>query len=302
MNRRHWRIVVVLLSLACMVWLLISQWSKIRDLDLDVRPGMMILALVALILLFFLDAYGWHLIMRSLGHAPEPRTSIRIWMVSSLTRYLPGGIWGYLSRAAMCTEHGVPLVATSLGLYLETVLLMASALAAGFPALLSATGSPIDQGTAAMLWMVLALFIHPKVLAWTRHLPGMPGRLLAVAPFPKQVHMLGLFLYYLVFWAAFGGVFLCFVLALHPLAPASWLPVGASISMSFLIGFIAVFIPGGIGVRESAMYLLLLPHMPPAACLLISITSRLWIMAGEAISVGVAVTLVTRQPRDQPGT
>jgi uncharacterized membrane protein YbhN (UPF0104 family) len=289
---------VVLVSLACMVWLLLDQWSKIRNLDLVVRPGLMTLALFSLVILFFLDAYGWHLIMRSLGQAPEATTSMRIWMVSSLTRYLPGGVWGYFSRATMCTQHGIPLVITSLGLYLETMLLMASALAAGFPALLSATGFPIDQRTAAVLWLALALLMHPKVLAWTRHLPGKPGRLLAAAPIPNQIHMLGLYLYYLVFWAAFGGVFLCFVLAIHPLGSASWLPVGATICMSFLIGFIAVFFPGGIGVRESAMYLLLLPYMPPAACLLISIASRIWLMVGEGIAVGLTVALIRRRPSD----
>ncbi|MGQ0656506.1 MAG: lysylphosphatidylglycerol synthase domain-containing protein [Chromatiales bacterium] len=300
MKRWRWKTGVIVLSLAFMLWLLVDQWSKIRNLNLEVRPAMMAAALIALVVLFFLDAYGWHLILRSLGPRPEAPSSIRIWMVSALTRYLPGGVWGYLSRAAMCTERGIPLVTSSLSLYLETLLLTASSLAVGFPALLSATGFPIDPTTAGLLWLVLGLLLHPKAIALTRHLPGRPGRVLAATSLPSQLQTLSLYLYYLAFWTAFGAVFVCFVLSLYPLSPSSWVPVGASISMSFLVGFITVFVPGGIGVRESVLYLLLLPFMPPAACLLISIGSRLWIMAGEAISVGIAVAVIpAAQNRDR---
>lgn len=290
MRRWQWKAGFVLVSLLCMAWLLIDQWAKIRNLELTVRPGLMAVAVIALVALFLLDAFGWHLILRALGQQPDARSSIRIWLVSSLTRYLPGGVWGYLSRAAMCSERGIPLVTSSLSLYLETLLLSASSLAAGIPSLLFATGLPINLPSAVGLWLALSLLLHPRVIALLRHVPGQPGRLLATATLPRNSRMLMLYLYYLAFWAAFGAAFVCFVAALHPLPVNAWIPVGASISMSFLIGFIAVFVPGGIGVRESVLYLLLLPFLPPAACLLISIGSRLWIMVGEAIAVGVATS------------
>ena len=289
---------VLLTALGFMVGLLYDQWNRIRALDLEVRPGMMAAASLALIVLFFLDAFGWHLILRALGHEPEASQSIRVWMVSSLTRYLPGGVWGYLSRAALCAEQGIPLTSSGLGLYLETLLLMSSSFAVGFPAILFATGLPLSPLTAAAIWIGVSLLMHPRVIALTRRLPGRSGKLLDSVALPSARVMLCLYFYYLVFWILFGAIFVCFVLALYPLPPQAWLAVGASLSMSFLVGFIAVIVPSGIGVRESVLYALLLPFIPHAASLLVSVTSRFWVMVGEGISVALAVTLLRARSRE----
>lgn len=282
-----------------MIGVLLEQWDRIRSLDLHVRPGLMALALTALIALFFLDAYGWHLIIRALGIKSQAAQSIRTWMVSSLARYLPGGVWGYLSRAALCSEQGIPLASSSLGLYLETLLVITSSLAVGFPALLYVSGLAINPLAALAIWLCLSLLIHPRIIALSRYLPGRPGRLLKSVTLPSVRRIFLLYLYYLGFWVIFGLVFVCFVLSICPLPILAWVPVGASLSLSFLLGFIAVFSPSGIGVRESALYLLLLPYMPHAASLLISVTSRFWMMLGEGVSVALAVTLCRPPPRER---
>lgn len=289
-----------MVSLGFMTWLLYDQWSRIRALQLHVDPAMMAIAFAGLIVLFFLDAYGWHLIICALGHQPKAPQSIRIWMVSSLARYLPGGVWGYLSRAALCSEQGIPLASSSLGLYLETLLLMASSLAVGFPALLFVSGLPINPLSATLFWIGLSLLLHPRIVALTRYLPGRPGRLFASVSLPSARRTFLLYVYYLVFWILFDAVFVCFVHAIYPLPMQAWIPVGAGFSMSFLVGFLVVFVPGGIGIREGILYILLLPFLPPAASLIVSVGSRIWVMLSEGISVALAVALF-RAPRSESG-
>lgn len=300
MKRLYWKGAVLLVSLGFMTWLLYQQWGRIRALQLHVDPAMMAIAVAGLIVLFFLDAYGWHLIMRALGHRAKAPQNIRIWMVSSLARYLPGGVWGYLSRAALCSEQGIPLVSSSLGLYLETLLLMASSLAVGFPALMFVSGLPINPLSATLFWIGLSLLMHPRIVALTRYLPGRPGKLFASVSLPSARRTFLLYVYYLVFWILFGAVFVCFVHAIYPLPIQAWIPVGASFSMSFLVGFIFVFVPGGIGIREGLLYILLLPFLPPAASLIVSVGSRIWVILGEGIAVALAVALF-RAPRSESG-
>ncbi len=286
---RYWRWVFVALALACMLWLLLAQWNEIRHLEWELHPGLMLLASLALVALFFLDALGWHLILRALGADTDARSSIRTWLLSSLGRYLPGAVWGYVGRIAMSTEQGIPAATTVLALYLETLLLCGAAISAGLPAVALAMDFPLGGGTVVLLAVLLALLMHPRLLGLMRYLPGAIGRAFAAAALPSARRMFAVYLYYVLFWAAFGGAFLAFVAALQPIPEGAALPIAASMGLSFAAGLVAVFAPGGIGVRESALYLLLLPYMPAPACLLVAIGSRIWIMAGEAISVALVM-------------
>jgi len=99
MKRLHASLVTV--SIALMIAALVRQWEQIEAIEWSIRPFLMTLAIVGLTLQVFLTAYGWHLITRSLGGHIVVQRSIRIWLLSSVTRYLPGGIWSYASRASM---------------------------------------------------------------------------------------------------------------------------------------------------------------------------------------------------------
>lgn len=286
-----WRWVFIALGIACMTMLVAVHWQQIRQLEWDLRPELMLLAMIGLVLLFFVDALGWHLILRSLGVRIGPRANIRIWLLSSLGRYIPGAIWAYVGRVAMCAEQGIPPRVTVLGLYLETVMLCAGALTAGLPALVLATDLAFEPVLAVLGAGLLLLMVHPRVAGLLRHLPGKIGRAFAATELPRAARMYGLYFYYVGMWVAFGMVFVVFVAALQTIPAGAVLPIGASMGLSFALGFIAVFAPGGIGVRESALYLLLIPYLPAPACAVIAIGSRLWIMVGEVLSVALTLTL-----------
>jgi uncharacterized membrane protein YbhN (UPF0104 family) len=71
--------------------------------------------------------------------------------------------------------------------------------------------------------------------------------------------------------------------------------------MGFFLGFIAIIFPGGVGVRESALYALLLPVLPAPVSLAIAAGSRLWTMFGEAVSLGAIVLVEHRARGGRPG-
>jgi hypothetical protein len=172
-----------------------------------------------------------------------------------------------------------------MSLYLETLLLMSSSLAVGFPALLAATGFPINPISAILLCLSLGLLMHPRIISLMRYLPGKTGAMFDTMQLPSVKQTIALYGYYVTFWIIFGIIFDCFAHAISPLPFQAWITAGASIALSFFVGFVLLFVPGGIGVRESALYVLLLPFLPQPACLLVSVSSRLWVMFGEAASL-----------------
>lgn len=291
----RFRVVIILLSVSFMIAAVMSQWNRIQSIDWLLRPELLAVSIAGLIVVFFLDAYGWHLILRALGQRVPPITSIRIWLLSSLARYLPGVIWSYASRISMAKEKGISVASSSMSLYLETLLLMASSLAVGFPSLMAAVGIHVNPLAAIFLWILLGLLMHPRILSILRFLPGRMGRGFLTLSLPDVKTIFCLYVYYLVFWVIFGTIFVCFVSGIHPLGPHQWIPVGSSIALGFFLGFILVMFPGGIGVRESALYVLLLPFIPTATTLIVSVGSRIWVMLGEILSLGIIMSLKNKK-------
>lgn len=295
---RKFHLTIILLSLGFMATVLATQWNKIQSLEWSLQPELLILSLLAIVAIFFLDAYGWHLILRTLGVEIPASRSITIWLTSSLSRYIPGVVWSYASRVSLAKIEGVGTALSGLSLYLETFLLMASSLAVGLPALFMVVGLPINPISALLVLTGFGFLLHPSVISRLKLLPGKAGRIFSGLQPPRLRLMLALYLYYILFWALFGAAFLCFVSSLYPLPPENWIPVGASIAMGFFAGFIFVFFPGGIGIRESALYLLLSPLLPTTANVLVVVGSRAWVMFGEVLSL--AMVLLARHSASNP--
>ena len=70
-----------------------------------------------------------------------------------------------------------------------------------------------------------------------------------------------------------------------------WARLAGLNGLSYVGGFLFVFVPGGLGVREYAMNQLLLPILPAGVAALISIAARLWNVAGELLGGAVVLAL-----------
>ncbi|WP_457675764.1 hypothetical protein [Thiolapillus sp.] len=289
------RYLVILLALGFMGAVTAELWPQLQAMDFRLQAAPTIISLVLLVILFMLDGYGWLRILATLNHHPPALDSIRIWLLSSVTRYLPGGIWSYVSRAEMTHKQGIDLPSISVALYLETMLLAATSLVAGLPALIIAGGYQPQWWHVLLFSIATMLSFHPASLRLLRRLPGKMGVSFARVSLPGFSQMAGLYIYYLLFWGLFGIAFVVFVDMLHPIPGHLWLATGSSIALSFFAGFVIIFVPGGIGVRESVIYLLLEPLISAPGALLISLGSRAWIMAGEALSLAIMEAVFQRR-------
>ena len=61
--------------------------------------------------------------------------------------------------------------------------------------------------------------------------------------------------------------------------------------MAWAIGFLVFLTPGGLGVREGALALLLAPFLPSPLPAVVALLARLWWTVAELISVAIAALL-----------
>jgi glycosyltransferase 2 family protein len=215
-------------------------------------------------------------------------SAARVWSVSNLARYLPGKIWNIGAMGAMSRELGVSPVAASGSAILSTLV----SLLAGFIVALISGRALLDRtsngrGTMAVLIIVLAsvaLVMAPMLMPRLAPMIGrLAGRQLeATLPVRAVVYAL---VGNLIAWLLYGAAFETFMRGLLGPASGGYAEYLAAYTISYLLGYLALFAPAGLGIREATMITVLayagLATAPQAA--LVAITSRVWLTLLEVV-------------------
>jgi hypothetical protein len=228
-------------------------------------------------------------------------TAARIWFLASLGKYVPGKVWAVAGAAVLAQRAGVdPSVAVAAALVLQALALASGAAAVALTAreAFQAVGPEVVPAAAVVIAIsiagVAALAWQPLLDRVNRLLPSSLPRLRAIRP-----RILGLaFAANFLAWSAYGVALL---LLARGLLPAVGLNLGQAIGVftsSYLVGFIALFAPGGLGPRESVFLLLLAGDigLKPAAGL--ALASRL-LLTGTEVLPAVPL-LLKRRARNPP--
>ena len=94
---------------------------------------------------------------------------------------------------------------------------------------------------------------------------------------------------YLVGALISGTSYSLVALSVYPDLPLNnMLYIIGAVSVSAAISLLAVFAPGGLGVREATLILLLAPIMPPAIAFVLVVLLRLWSIVVDLLFLAIA--------------
>jgi glycosyltransferase 2 family protein len=253
----------------------LALWPRANELKLclsRMNAGYLAIARALCLAYWFLNAGVWAWILESLGHPIPYLTGIRVWLTSESLRWLPGSIWGFCSRVNAARNLGVPVAIASISLPVElTVAIAAWGVVAVISLTLSGLGVRLLNSFAGWLGPICltAFFVLVGLsLAWpvlSRQPWFQTGRerLLTILNLKLRPRMLARSgLAYAALNSAHGMGFWLMLAGMgyqHTVSPAA--AVGAN-AAGWLLGFFAIGVPGGIGVREAGAALLLSPIMP----------------------------------------
>jgi len=254
---------------------------------------------------------------RVLGYRVPVSVAVSSQTIGHLGKYVPGKAMVVVIRAGRLNGWGVPAVAASVAVFLETILMMAvgAALAGGLIFLLPVprwiAWTALLGGLAAALPTVPPLLrrIVSRVGAKPMAIDGPERRVndpddgAAGSESPKSGAEFGhdwrFFLcgwgWQLCAWVLIGAAFACVTASV----PGEWegaskLPTGvflaasiASMALAMVVGF-ASLLPGGAGVRELTLALLLGPVVGPSQALLAAILARGVFIVVEVLAAALA--------------
>ncbi len=233
------------------------------------------------------------MILSSLGGPLPHGQAVAIWFLSNIVRYIPGNIWQFLGMAELAHDQGIPRVMTFTSIVLHQVISTAVGvvLAACYFALFD-DGDWLSTLRPLLLLAPLSLLLlQPRLLE--RALNGLlrkTGRPpIRVALRWRQVWVL--IGRYLVVWLLMG---LSFAALVRAVTPVDWSAVAylvAAWAAAYVVGYLTLLTPAGLGVREGALALLLFPLVPPGVAAVIAIIARLWMVLGEVLAAAVALAV-----------
>jgi glycosyltransferase 2 family protein len=267
------------------------QWAAFRTepLTIDVDGAALVFSALIVIATYALLIQVWRMLIAGSGASLRFWSAVRIFTISGLWRWVPGKVWSIGAMGAMSHREGVPPVAAAGAAILGTVLNIATGLAITLLLAWRWLGAwNADAQPAAVVLLVagvvgvLALpYTLPKLGALAARVTGKSVELRAPPPWALGVAVLG----NLISWVLYGLAFQWLVRAVlgDALGDASqYIVVFAA---SYVIGYLFLIAPGGVGPREGVMIMLLTSfHLATAKeAALIAVTSRVWLTILETV-------------------
>jgi glycosyltransferase 2 family protein len=281
----------------------------------DLRSGALVLhphagwlALSALVVLanFALLIASWLYIVSGLSGRSIPFFGgARIWFISSLGSLLPGRVWGIIQMGAMSVDVGISPTAAAGASIINAGVNIATGMAIGL-----ITSSPIiasllveHRVAAWTAWLIAGIAVAgilalpilvPWGFGWLRR-RGMavpeqrlPPRIIAVAAFAN-----------LAAWFLYGAAFLCLNRGLVDPAAHSITQHTAAFTTSYVIGYMMIVAPAGIGFREASLQqILLAAGMATAAqATALTLISRIWLLIIQLLPA--LIFLAYRRPPNE---
>jgi len=278
-----------------------SQWTAVRAALAGIGPAAGAGAMVCVLLALYATMRVWRLLLAGLGSPLPASAASRILFVGQLGKYLPGSVWPILAQMQLGNAHRVPRHRSASA----SVLTMALSLLTGL--LTALVTLPFVAGATPYLWAfaaapVLMTCLHPRVLN------RLMGRLLRLARRPPLDRPLtGRVLARALAWSFaswVGNGLQIWLLAVRLGAPpgkGALLALGG-FAFAWCVGFLVVFAPAGVGVREVLLVTTLAPVLGSGAATAVALVSRVVTTACDQVTAAVAAGYWRRSRAGRRGT
>ncbi len=307
------KVILILAVLAAVGWEFarILRQPQLWQQPLNLRPGWLVVSVLLYLVGGAFSAAFWYGLLRSVGQHPHLAAAVRAYYVGQLGRYVPGKVWGLLMRATLVTGPGVQTAPAALTATYEALLTPAAgALVGGVLFLAMGLGNPLANLEAVGALVLVGLLIVPSVFNALVSRIAAPFRSDRSAPLPRVpwLALVGGLTLTACGWAAQGASLWALMRGLLPdpsvWGALQWVHCTAYIGLAYILGFIMVFLPSGLGVREYFLQRWLVGDLaglltaPEAAALAVVATlllRLLWTIV-EAAMAGIVYWLPGQKP------
>jgi glycosyltransferase 2 family protein len=255
----------------------------------------------------------------SLGYPLAPQQSYRIWVMSQMARYIPGGVWQVATKSVLYNRNGTPLLISSAITVMELTAELTAMLVMGVGLGIFIPDTFKNMGQFNLILVGGVLLVMLVVASQTLGFWQVLTRFrLNFAP--KMVDMLTQlgtrrFKVMALLLALTGTAYLIALIGFYVLLMAtgfadtiSLSQAMASFAIAWVVGLLVIISPSGLGPRELTLTLLLSPALGPTDAFSVALLARLWWTLGETVHIAIvglwslltAVSARSSEPSREP--
>jgi glycosyltransferase 2 family protein len=298
----------VVVSLAYFALALKKHLDQLPAIAFGVPTVMVaVLSACAVVVTHFLGTHVWRLLMSDQGHRVPTRLAVQVFFISQLGKYLPGNVGQFLGRGVLAKSTGIPVgvaVGTAVfeGIWNLIISLSLALLSTWVLWDLNTVQKVHPDFAAQAVWLLPLALVLPwlGIKMVNTVLPQLSqkiggGQLLRL---PRLRTSLLVSLLILVNFMILGYVLKLQGAVFFARPDIDWFSITLLFSSAWVVGYVVPGAPGGLGVREAMMVVLLTPLTGGAVATGLAVSMRLTTLLGDGLTVLVGVLgrfLLSRQ-------
>ncbi len=271
---------------------LARNWAAVRQVEIRVNAWS-----VAAVVLFaasvIVSGLLWgHMLGRLSGEPVPVPDAIRVQCASWLLKYIPGQLGSVTNKVLWAGQRGVSRTLVVITFIYENVFLLLGSIVPTTAILLLGDAFLGQTRDVAATLLAAIVALVPLLLVTDRRAFRWGVNLVAKRVLKRDVPAA----YFLGSGAAFGyqmaflvprvsnGLgFVLVAVSFLEVPATSYLPLAAAYVLAGAVGILAVFVPSGLGVRESVIVLFASRYMPVEQAIILSLLARLYSTVGDGV-------------------
>lgn len=284
------KFLIVLAILFFFIRYIYTHWSTLSQYQWKFDYKFLLSSLMLVIANFIFLIQVWRRLIFKMGYSLRFKKAFKIFFYSSMGKYVPGKVWSVLGMVYMAEKEGVPMKVSLTSAILNQTLNMIG----GLLLVVIVSGTKFLGDLPKILYIPIALilivFIYPPLMEGALNIFL---KLLKKKPIRINLSFkdnLAFTFLFMLSWSVYGVAFNIFI---RSLMPYSWdlVPfIASAFTFSYIIGFLSIFVPGGLGVREGILVFYLSSCFPLPVATLIALLSRLWMTTVEIVGFLVSAS------------
>lgn len=266
-----------------------NNWTEVRAASIEwaFQPAWIAASLGLILGTYALLIESWRRMLAGWGPRLAWWEAARVWVISSMGKYIPGKIWAVAGMAMLAQRRGVPpWAATASAVLLQVASIGTGALIVGATGI-AALESRQPGSTVALLLVVGASVLVLTGILW----PPVATRLIRLVapneprprtPDPRALAMgIGA---NAIAWVSYGVALWLIARGVLPGMDLGLPEAIGAFAASYLAGLLVLLAPGGVGVRESVMVFMLQDEVGLANALALAAVSRIGMTLADLLA------------------
>jgi len=297
--KRFGKIVLSVAVLAAAIFFIANavarDWSAVQEFEWKLNFGLLTASVLVGCSAGFVTIKVMQRIMKAFGgRVPFSRFAFFA-MLSNFGKYIPGKVAQIASILILLKREGIPRLMTLATMVVFEIMLIMVPIIVGIvlvgPEVVREFALNVPFWVFGIIALIGILFTLPPVMQF------LAKKLLAI--FKREsveydlsyrdwaVAIAAMFFA----WILYSISFALLVAGLVDIPAGSCMLVAGAFSLAYTIGLLVIVTPGGLGVREGILLLILATVFPSGVAGLIATAARLWILIIELVSLGIAFVI-----------